>query len=244
MPNWVTNELKITSDNPELIKAVRAKILTVYNGDDYVGCNGKEYLSFALLIPENLDDPNYRVKAEGASITATDKRADGTIFDWYNYHIDKWGCKWDSAPDEFNLYDDTETSLGMSFTTAWSCPCEWYEKLCEEFPDVSIQLASMDEAMDYYWLNGKKLELSKQFDQKQTMKNEFKRAFEDNDEDPEKYDLDKLADEYEDGSFNYDDYFDPTSWDYTVDADDDFIEFAQNYKKKKPRNKKVKKQEA
>lgn len=243
MPNWVNNDLRITSENPERIKAIRAKLFTVYHGTDLVGCDGKEYLSYAVLIPEDLNDPDYRVKPENANITECDKRADGTIFDWYHYHLDKWGCKWDVSPEECEITEDTDRNICVSFTSPWDCPCEWYEKLCEEFPDVSIELVAMDEAMDYYWENGKLGKISEQFDEKEAKRDEIERVFEENDLSFDDYNIGKIIENYEDGYFEYPDLFDPDTWEFTIDDEEDFIDFCKDYKKKKPRKKKAKKQE-
>lgn len=243
MPNWVNNDLRITSENPDRIKAIRAKLFTVYNGTDFVGCDGKEYLSYAVLIPEDINDPNYRVKPENANITAIDKRDDGTIFNWYDFHCDKWGCKWDVSPEECVITEDTDRNICVSFTSPWDCPCAWYHKLCEEFPDVSIELVAMDEAMDYYWENGKLGKISEQFNEKEAKRSEIERVFDENDLSLDDYDIEKIIENYEDGYFDYPDMFDPDSWEFTIDEEEEFIDFCKDYKKKKPHKKKAKKQE-
>ena len=92
MPTWIFNDLKIKA-NKKTMTAIRKKLLTE-QGD----------LSYALLIPDQYDNPNYRVKAELANITVEDYReADGSIYDWYNFHIDHWGCKWDVYERGFYL---------------------------------------------------------------------------------------------------------------------------------------------
>ena len=130
----------------------------------------------------------------------------------------------------------------MSFTSPWDCPCEWYHKLCEEFPDVSIELVAMDEAMDYYWENGKLGKISEQFDEKEAKRAEVKRVFDEHDLSIDDYNIEKIIENYEDGYFEYLDMFDPDTWEFTID-EEDFLDFCKQYKKKKPRKKKAKKQE-
>lgn len=233
MPNWVNNDLRITSEKPERIKAIREKLFTVYHGKEWVGCDGKEYLSYAVLVPEDKNDPNYRVKPENANIEAEDKRADGTIFDWYQFRLDKWGCKWDVSPEECEITEDTDRNICVSFTSPWDCPCEWYKALCEAFPDVSIELVAMDEAMDYYWENGKLGKISEQIDENQAKRDEIERVFNDNGLSLDDYNIEKIIENYEDGYFEYFDMFDPDTWEFTISDEEEFIDFCKPYKKKK-----------
>lgn len=233
MPNLVNNDLRITSEKPERIKAIREKLFTVYHGKECVGCDGKEYLSYAVLVPEDKDDPNYRVKPENANIEAEDKRDDGTIFNWYQFRLDKWGCKWDVSPEECEITEDTDRNICVSFTSPWDCPCGWYKALCEAFPDVSIELVAMDEAMDYYWENGKLGKISEQIDENQAKRDEIENIFNANDINLDDYNIDKIIADYEDGYFNYLDMFDPDTWEFDVGDEEEFIDFCKSYKKKK-----------
>ena len=221
MPNWVENYLRITSEKPERIKAIREKLFAKTD----IGC---EYLSYAVLVPEDHDDPDYRVKPENAGIEPSDDvRADGTIFDWYQFHNDKWGCKWDVDPEECDINEYTD-SIYVSFTSPWDCPYEWYKALCEAFPDVSIELVARYAAMDYrYWENGELGGISQQFDEKvaKRKRSEMERILDAHDLSLDDYDVDKIIEEYEDGYFTDYDMFDPDTWDFSVSDEDDFIEF-------------------
>ena len=224
MPNWVANELRISASSKEAMTAIRSKLFVK---DE----NGNEYLSFTALIPEERDNPKYRVDPAKAHIVPDDLDENGLTFNWYAFHINKWGCKWDVSPDDCTIWEDTDESVGVSFNTPWSCPCEWYNALCEAFPGECIELVGMDEAMDYYWENGTLGSIADRIDEKQAKRIEFERVFDENNKSIDDYDLEKIIDEYDDGYFSYPDMFDPSSWEYCVDDDDSFLEFCESYKK-------------
>ena len=62
--------------------------------------------------------------------------------------IKNWWTKWD-----IGIYDTTfnDTSLTLIFESAWEPPIEWFQKLSELHPDVSIEL-SYDEP--WVWFSG------------------------------------------------------------------------------------------
>lgn len=51
--------------------------------------------------------------------------------DWYSYHNEKWGTKWDAF--EVDISDNE-----IHFTTAWAAPFPIFEKICEMFPKEEI----------------------------------------------------------------------------------------------------------
>lgn len=224
MPNWVNNALRITSSKPERIQAIREKLFTT---DD----QGNLYLSLAVLIPEDHSDPDYWVDPETARIMPENLNEEGKVFDWYSFRCDKWGCKWDVDPDQCNIEEDTDSNIYVGFESPWSCPVEWYRKLVAAFPDVSVELVAMDEAMDYYWENGKLGSISDQFDERQAKVDAIEQVLKNNNCSPEQYDIDKIVDEFEDGYFDYLDMFDPDTWEFFVGDEDDFIDWCSSYKK-------------
>ena len=74
-------------------------------------------------------------------------------FDWYHWHCDKWGCKWDCV--KTNLIDRQ-----ITFITPWCPPCDKFlQKLANKF-NVSFVSVAMDEFetdIDAdYWASNKK----------------------------------------------------------------------------------------
>ena len=85
--------------------------------------------------------------------------------------------------------------------------------------------------------------ISEQFDEEEVKRAEVKRVFDENNLSLDDYDIEKIIENYEDGYFEYLDMFDPDTWEFTIDEEDEFLDFCKEYKKKKPRKKKAKKQE-
>jgi hypothetical protein len=50
--------------------------------------------------------------------------------DWYGWHVEKWGTKWDVCEGEFNLEEDGLSGNGW-FNTAWGPPIAAFEALKE-----------------------------------------------------------------------------------------------------------------
>ena len=55
------------------------------------------------------------------------------FYDWYNWNIHNWGCKWDAA-DDFGPYNGTEEEI--EFQTPWSPPEGVISKMAELYPDI------------------------------------------------------------------------------------------------------------
>lgn len=154
MPNWVYNELTVESDNAERVEAVRAKL---FAKDE----DGNDKFSFAVLLPEERDNPEYRIYPDdkgSIDITKVDERVDAEgrkhYFNWYKFNCDKWGTKWDA--DNWTE-GGVPNKIKVSFDTAWCEPDNWYAELCRAFPDVKISMEVDDIAWCkvYRYENGK-----------------------------------------------------------------------------------------
>ena len=47
---------------------------------------------------------------------------------WYDFCCGEWGCKWDVDAE---IHLATETSIDLSFDSAWAPPTAWYSKMME-----------------------------------------------------------------------------------------------------------------
>lgn len=83
--------------------------------------------------------------------------------DWYNWNVRNWGTKWDVAVadkeewPETELHDESKTSLGYKFNTAWSPPIEAITKLAEQYPSLNFNLSYEEETGwggEYIFENG------------------------------------------------------------------------------------------
>lgn len=144
---------------------VKPNNLSAYRGeerakfDELVGADPELTELNKLVLPDNNSDLVARVIHEMAT-------SDG----WYEWNCRNWGTKWDlgeKAYLEYELggelfFDDTpvETTLeiGYRLESAWSPPVEALCRLSEQYPNVVIDLASIDEsdcfAMSANWSNG------------------------------------------------------------------------------------------
>lgn len=52
---------------------------------------------------------------------------------WYDWHVNHWGTKWDVGGDNYNVdITDDGRSMTVSFDSAWSPPVAWYENVQEQ----------------------------------------------------------------------------------------------------------------
>ena len=49
--------------------------------------------------------------------------------DWYNWNVNNWGTKWEVIPEKDCTTRLTDTSLQLSFDTAWAPPIAFFEYL-------------------------------------------------------------------------------------------------------------------
>jgi len=205
MPNWVENDLRISAKSKEELSRIKERII------DKDG-----HLSFAILVPEDRDDESYWVDPEKHCLSDEDAREDGKVFNWYDFHCDKWGCKWDASEDD--VFEDG-CYLSIRFSTPWSAPVHWYDVLVETFPDATIGLRAVDPSMDYFWEGSDLVELSGVVDYDELKRQALVDALGD------EYDLDRIIEEEPDGVDFYglctDDLFDPSTWYYDLCVDEE-----------------------
>ena len=64
-------------------------------------------------------------------------------YDWYNWHIEHWGTKWDAY--EANIISNDLDTAELEFLTAWSPPDKWLDTTSHQFPTVEFTLYWVDE---------------------------------------------------------------------------------------------------
>ena len=216
MPNWEYNKLVIKGSK-EQIKKIRPKL---FNKDDK--------FTFTALIPEDLDDPKYRVVDKDSGLQTQDLRNDGTAFNWYDFHCDKWGCKWDASDAAF---DETATKIVVTFTTPWGPPDKWFKALRRTFRGLDIEMATLDEGETDYWHNCEHKNIE------DFTNNLFVDAVNDAlGKDATKFDTEKVAEKYRNEGYYHletDDLLDKSTWHYTITDFDLLKEIAAEFPKKK-----------
>ena len=86
-----------------------------------------------------------------------------TSDDWYNWNVRNWGTKWEITEKASVFYEmPTDTGLEICYRmeSAWSPPAEALDHLARQYPDITINLSSIDEsdcfAYEAQWLDGNK----------------------------------------------------------------------------------------
>lgn len=139
MPNHVKNVVKISKIKPEEIDMVLDMIATTLDDPEFPD---KQYMiDFDKIIPEPRDESEcpdeYKVNKESRVELLKDK----PWFDWYKWHIDHWGTKWDA----YDYYTNVgKTYIQFVFSTAWTAPMPIIYKLAVLGYDISVRYADED----------------------------------------------------------------------------------------------------
>jgi hypothetical protein len=155
MPNWVYNTLSVSGSKEKIAEfkeLAGRKAPTGFDSETGVLTydNKEEVLSFW-----NFKEPKDKAVYFGASDykpegydswTMEERMAHSMKFSsngWYDWNIREWGTKWDAC--DVDLNDDSETSLGYSFNTAWSIPEPVFLAMVQKFPTLDFEFWSEEE---------------------------------------------------------------------------------------------------
>ena len=141
MPNWVYINLNMK----DLCK--KDELFSTRN-------DGIKYLDFRKIIPEPKTKEECLEKYGEKYLDYVDEKGNSVHhlmhengdewFNWYDWHCDFWGTKW-NAIDCKIVDDDT-----ITFDTAWSVPEPILLRLSEMFPEEEINVSISYEMEDYY----------------------------------------------------------------------------------------------
>ena len=157
--------------NPEEMKQGVFLLWNIIKPNNLEAYLGKEQKAFDEIInadPElaELKEPEPN-SPDLESIMDKVIREMATSDNWYEWNCRNWGTKWeigDKAILEYELPsyhadDSTHLELGYRMESAWAPPYEAINKLAEQYPDITINLSSIDEsdcwAMSAQWIDGK-----------------------------------------------------------------------------------------
>jgi hypothetical protein len=140
MPNHVKNVWKIKHIDPKNLDTVLNKIAVKhtipYSGkDEYI-------MDFDLIIPEPriIQDCPKRFRMNKSS--HAEKLPGREWFNWYDWHIDNWGTKW-NAYDGYTIVG--KSCITLVFNTAWSFPEPIARQVAEILKDYDIEIKYADE---------------------------------------------------------------------------------------------------
>ena len=109
------------------------------DGDDILYRTSKmDDFSFENFVPADVNDPKYQ-NAKDACCQGDYRNPN---FNWYDWNIDNWGCKWD-ASDSSVKWEGND--LVINFNTPWGTPEKFLEKFAKMYPDVTLECFYFEE---------------------------------------------------------------------------------------------------
>lgn len=188
MPNWASSKVTLSGDY-DTVTEIKDRLAKPYQDPHFPDkTNEGVFLLWNIVKPDNLDTYLERdkkafeqiVKAEPdlvelnkadsketwdtGNIMAQILEQQATGQGWYEWNCRNWGTKWetgDKAVIEYELPTDTGIEICYRMESAWSPPAEALEHLARQYPNITINLSSIDEsdcfAMSAEWVNGELL---------------------------------------------------------------------------------------
>lgn len=144
MPNWCSNTLTLRHEDPAMLKRVEDAI------------ERQELLAEFVPVPKELTETvagSHSDANEQAALVAQEKSnlEKYGYANWYDFCVGEWGTKWDVDAEAIMA---TETSIDLSFDSAWSPPIGWYEKMTELGFDVDAYYYEPGSAFCGHWYDG------------------------------------------------------------------------------------------
>jgi hypothetical protein len=147
MPNWCSNYVEVSHDDPEKIRELAAAM------------ERGEFLNHVIPVPQELKDTMSGSFGDGerqAMLEAQTARNIEThgYGNWYDFAVNRWGTKWDvDCQGQVDLHPDA-TVVTASFDSAWSPPCGVYEQLVEDGYSVRAYYYESGMCFAGIWDNG------------------------------------------------------------------------------------------
>ena len=123
MPNWCSNNLVLTHEDPAMIQRA------------YDALERGEFLQEFIPVPECLkivagcvSDEAEQAKLEADTARNLEELGYGN---WYDYCVGEWGTKWDVGEQGNSDIHPDGKMLHTFFDSAWSPPVNAYEKLMD-----------------------------------------------------------------------------------------------------------------
>ena len=143
MPNWISNEVIFTHDNPHKLEEMadifrnEAPFNHLIPQPDWPNIPAETDLKFkydkSLVVAKKGELPEKEVMklANGEEHITWKWPSSGRQDDrWYGWRNKHWGCKWDIHDVEVD-YEKADNLVHLNFNTPWGPPDGIYEKLCE-----------------------------------------------------------------------------------------------------------------
>lgn len=127
MPNWVYNTIEFLGDKKTVTEIIKKHLV-------------KGEFDFDTIIPEprKIEDcPKHCIATPSSGITEEPGRP---WFNWYNWHCEFWGTKWNACETKTNLREQK-----VEFDTAWAEPGPVFIALSKMYPDIEFKFSWIEE---------------------------------------------------------------------------------------------------
>ena len=141
MPNWITNNVTVTADNPHKLEELadifrnEAPFNHLIPQPDWPNIPAEEdirgYNGEIVAKKGELPEKEVMKLANGEEHITWNWPSSGRQDDrWYQWRCGHWGCKWDGWDVEVD-YQKAGNLVHLTFNTPWCPPDPIYEKLCD-----------------------------------------------------------------------------------------------------------------
>lgn len=149
MPNWCENNLSIYGKKEDMEKII--KVIT---------STEKEHSLLETLYPTPEE-----LEIGDVSMTPDERQLENFKLygykSWYDWRIDKWGCKWPESSlevgQDYTEYGD-HAVIAFNFETPWSPPIQAFNKISQDYPNLLFCLYYEEPGMGFcgrnIWANG------------------------------------------------------------------------------------------
>lgn len=133
---WGVASWQLDRKTPEEIAEITAKYEKDYE-------ESKPTYSFDALypVPQEVIDVGFSGNRQGVSLERSllALRDKEKWIDGYSWCVSHWGTKWDIDGEMVNVGKD-DNEYTYHFSTAWSPPVAWVEKVAKDWTDLSFEL--------------------------------------------------------------------------------------------------------
>jgi hypothetical protein len=138
MPNWVYNSIGV-SGNWQDLQGFMAKATKPRPWQD--DQPDEERFSFWNFIAPDPTKLDLYFETNGATrdvATGEMVRTGDNEFNWYNWNINNWGCKWDASEIAIDFDQEDTRYVLIQFSTPWGMPTPVFQAMTEQHPELTF----------------------------------------------------------------------------------------------------------
>lgn len=130
---WGVASWQLNGKTPEEIAEIKAKY-----EKDYEESEPTYSLDALYPVPQEVIDVGFSGNRQGVSFLEA-LRDKNKWIDGYTWCVSHWGTKWDINGEMVSVGKD-DNEYTYHFSTAWSPPVAWVEKVAKDWTDLSFEL--------------------------------------------------------------------------------------------------------